>query len=261
MNGCRPFADAADHRTSITLKQQCSSHHYFLFFVPKCGTYVCYVPPMRDTSKYTGILLLDPFLDGLLAPFILPVVKFWVDQKVDAILFGYAVGGGALLTLAFYQALDWWQARRRRALNDPAHIVVISYPLVIAASILGYVPILLYAGIGVNGYFIIAIGTGSFYHFCVRNHVRYLKRRLFTLEERELFDRKADKISQVASIGSMLLLACFAIDPARLDPVTALVACFLLSDIGLLGAFTYFYATLDKQQGAISDAAVELEHT
>jgi hypothetical protein len=62
---------------------------------------------MREaTQKYTGILLLDPFLDGLLTPFILPVMKFWVDQKVDAILFGYAVGAGALLTLAYYQALD-----------------------------------------------------------------------------------------------------------------------------------------------------------
>ena len=98
---------------------------------------------------------------------------------------------------------------------------------VIAATILGYVPILLYAALGADGYFLIAIVTGSFYHFCVRNHLRWLKRRLFTLEERELFDRKADKISQSASIGSMLLLACCALDPARLDPVTALVACFM----------------------------------
>ena len=216
---------------------------------------------MRDRSKYTNILLLDSFLDGLLYPIILPVIKFWVDQKVDATLFGYAVGAGALLTLMYYQAFDWWQARRRRALNEPDYIAVISYPLVIAASILGYVPILLYAGIGVNGYFIIAIGTGSFYYFCTRNHLRYLKRRLFTPEARELFDRKADKISQVASIGSMLLLACFAIDPARLDPVTALVACFLLSDIGLLGAFTYFYATLDKQPSAKYGVESKCGHT
>ena len=206
---------------------------------------------------YTKLLLLDPFLDGLLTPIMLPVYKFWVDQRIDPILFGYAVGAGALLTLAFYQALDWWQAYRRSALNDPAHIVVISYPLVIAATILGYAPILLYAAIGANGYFLIAIGTGSLYHFCVRNHLRYLKRRLFTLEERELFDRKADKISQTASIGSMLLLACFALDPARLDPVTALIACFLLSDIGLLGAFTYFYVTLDAQRGAREGAGTE----
>jgi hypothetical protein len=44
---------------------------------------------MRDTTnKYASVLLLDPFLDGLLSPFIVPVVKFWVDQKVDALLFG-----------------------------------------------------------------------------------------------------------------------------------------------------------------------------
>jgi hypothetical protein len=198
------------------------------------------------TRKYTGILLLDPFLDGLLTPFIVPVVKFWVDQKVDAILFGYAVGAGALLTLAFYQALDRWQERGRAVLNNPAHIAVISYPVVIFASILGYVPVLLYAGFGASGYFIAAIFTGSFYHFCVRNHLRYLKRRLFTLEERELFDRKADKTGQAAAICSMLLLACFMIDPARLDPVTALLACFLLLDVELLGAFTYFFVTLEK---------------
>lgn len=65
---------------------------------------------MRDTTQiHTRILLLDPFLDGLFAPFIVPVIKFWVDQKVDAILFGYAVGAGALLTLVFYQGFDWWQ--------------------------------------------------------------------------------------------------------------------------------------------------------
>jgi hypothetical protein len=120
---------------------------------------------------------------------------------------------------------------------------------VIAASILGYVPVLLYIAFGANGYFIVAIVTGSFYSFCVRNHLRYLKRRLFTNDERELFDRKADKISHVASIGSVLLLTCFMIDPGRLDPVTALVACFLASDIGLLGAFTYFSVTLEKRQG------------
>jgi len=217
---------------------------------------------MRETSKkYTRILLLDPFLDGLLYPIMLPVIKFWVDQKVDAILFGYAVGAGALLTLAFYQALDWWQERKRRELNDPNHIAVIPYPLVIAASILGYVPILLYVSIGVNGYFIIAIGTGSFYYFCTRNHLRYLKRRLFTPEERELFDRKADKISNASSIGSLLLVACFALDPSQTDPVIALVACYLLLDIGLLAGFTYFYFTLDKQQAAKSGSVAELQRT
>lgn len=41
-------------------------------------------------KKYTGILLLDPFPDGLFSPFIVPVVKFWVDRQVNAILFGYA---------------------------------------------------------------------------------------------------------------------------------------------------------------------------
>ena len=89
---------------------------------------------MRDTSKkYAGILLLDPFLDGLLYPIMLPMIKFWVDQKVDAILFGYAVGAGALLTLIYYRIFDWRQKRRRRELNDPDYIAVISYPLVIAA--------------------------------------------------------------------------------------------------------------------------------
>ena len=216
---------------------------------------------MRDTAKYTGVLLLSPFLDGLLTPITLPVIKFWVDQKLEPILFGYAVGGHALLTLAYYQLLDWRQERRRAALGDPAYIAVISYSLVIAASILGYVPILLYAAIGVNGYFIIAIGTGSFYHFCVRNHLRYLKRRLFTLEERELFDRKADKASHVSSIGSMLLLACFVVDPARLDPVIALVGCYLLSDIGLLAGLTYFFVTLGTQCGAEDGAGAERRHT
>jgi hypothetical protein len=217
---------------------------------------------MRDTSKkYTWLLLLDPFLDGLLYPIMLPVVKFWVDQKVDAILFGYAVGAGALLTLSFYQALDWCQERKRRELNDTNYIAVISYPLVIIASILGYVPILLYVSIGVNGYFIIAIGTGSFYYFCIRNHLRYLKRRLFSLEERELFDRKTDKISNASSIGSLLLVACFAVDPARLNPVIALVTCYLLSDIGLLAGFTYFYLTLDRQQATKNASVAELQHT
>ena len=108
---------------------------------------------MRDsTKKYTGILLVDPFLDGLLSPFIVPAVKFWVDQQVDAILFGYAVGAGAVLTLVFYQALDWWQKRRRKVLNDLSHIAVISYPVVLFASALGYVPALLYVVHGVNGY-------------------------------------------------------------------------------------------------------------
>jgi hypothetical protein len=210
---------------------------------------------MRDTShKYTSILLVDPFLDGLLTPITLPVIKFWVDQKLDPILFGYAVGGYALLTLLYYQLLDRRQERRRAALQDPAYIAVISYPLVITATILGYVPILLYAALGANGYFLIAIGTGSFYHFCVRNHLRYLKRRLFTLEERELFDRKADKITQLSSIGSMLLLACLVVDPARLDPVLALVVCYLLSDIGLLAGFTYFFLTLDKECDAKESA-------
>ena len=205
---------------------------------------------MRNTTKkYTGILLLDPFLDGLLSPLIVPVIKFWVDQKVDAVLFGYAVGVGAVLTLVFYRAFDWWQERKRKALNDPSHIAVISYPVVIIASVLGYLPILLYAALGANGYFIIAIFTGSFYYFCVRNHLRYLKRRLFTLEERELFDRKADQIDNVASIGALVLLACFMVDPATLNPAAALVGCFLLSDIGLLGAFTYFYVRLDHQCG------------
>jgi hypothetical protein len=208
---------------------------------------------MRDTSKYTRLLLLDSFLDGLLMPFVLPVVKFWVDQKVDAILVGYEAGAVALLTLLYYRAFDRWQRRRRTVLNDPAYVAVVSYPLVIAATILGYAPILLYAAIGVNGYFIIAMGTGSVYCFCRCNHLRYLKRRLFTQEERELFDRKADETGSVAGLGAMLLLACFALDPARLDPVTALVSCWLLSDIGLLGAFTYFYVTLDKQQGADSN--------
>ncbi len=213
---------------------------------------------MRDTTQiHTRILLLDPFLDGLFAPFIVPVIKFWVDQKVDAILFGYAVGAGALLTLAFYQGLDWWQERRRKVLNNPAHITVITYPVVIAASALGYVPVLLYAGLGADGYFIVAIFTGSFYHFCVRNHLRYLKRRLFTLEERELFDRKADKVSHASAICSMLLLACFMIDPAKMNPATALVGCFLLSDIGLLGAFTYFFIRLEKRHGGKNDARSE----
>ena len=213
---------------------------------------------MRNTSKkYAKILLLDPFLDGLLYPIMLPVLKFWVDQQVDAILFGYAVGAEALLTLAFYQALEWRQERRRKELNDQNHIAIISYPLVIAASILGYVPILLYASLGVNGYFIIAIVTGSFYYFCTRNHLRYLKRRLFTPEERELFDRKADKISNVSSIGSLLLVACFALDPSQMNPVIALVACYLLLDIGLLGGFTYFYFRLDRQ--CVTKASAEVE--
>ncbi|MDL2279118.1 hypothetical protein LJC15_00445 [Desulfovibrio sp. OttesenSCG-928-G11] len=207
---------------------------------------------MRDKTRHTGILLLDPFLDGLLSPLILPIVKFWVDQKLDPVLFGYAVGGNALLTLIFYQLLDWRQKRQRERTGDPAHIATVSFPLVIAASILGYVPILLYARLGVNAYFIIAIGTGSFYFFCVRNHLRYLKRRLFTLEERELFDRKADKVSQISSIGSLALLACIVVDPARLDPVISLVSCYLLADIGLLSGFTYFYLKLDRPaQGAV----------
>ncbi|MDR0465903.1 MAG: hypothetical protein LBH94_00945 [Deltaproteobacteria bacterium] len=215
---------------------------------------------MRNrTSKYTSILLLDPLLSGLITPITLPVIKFWVDQKLDPILFGYAVGAEALLILIFYQALDWLQERRRRALNDPDHITVISYPLVIAATILGYAPILLYAALGVNGYFIIAIVTGSFYHFCVRNHLRYLKRRLFTLEERELFDRKADKTSNLSSIGAMLFLACFVIEPARLEPAVALVGCYLLSDIGLLTGLTYFFCTLDRPSGAQDGAGAELE--
>lgn len=202
---------------------------------------------MRNTVKrYTSILLLDPFLDGLLAPFIVPVAKFWVDQKVDAILFGYAVGADALLTLVFYQALELWQGHKRKVLGDTEYIAVISYPLVIVASILGYVPIFLYASIGANGYFIIAIFTGSFYYFCVRNHLRYLKRRIFTPEERELFDRKADQISNLASIGALLLLICFMVDPAQLNPVGALIGCFLLSDIGLLGAYTYFFIRLER---------------
>ena len=213
---------------------------------------------MRNTSKkYAKILLLDPFLDGLLYPIMLPVLKFWVDQQVDAILFGYAVGAEALLTLAFYQVLEWRQECRRKELNDQNHIAIISYPLVIAASILGYVPILLYASLGVNGYFIIAIVTGSFYYFCTRNHLRYLKRRLFTPEERELFDRKADKISNVSSIGSLLLVACFALDPSQMNPVIALVACYLLLDIGLLGGFTYFYFRLDRQ--CVTKASAEVE--
>jgi hypothetical protein len=208
---------------------------------------------MRDSShKYTSILLLDPFLDGLLTPITLPVIKFWVDQKLDPVLFGYAVGGHALLTLLYYRFLDRHQERRRAFLQDPAHIAVIAYPMVIAATILGYVPILLYAALGANGYFLIAIVTVSFYHFCVSNHLRYLKRRLFTLEEHELFDRKADKISQLSSIASMLLLACLVVDPARLDPALALVVCYLLSDIGLLAGFTYFFLTLDKECGANS---------
>jgi hypothetical protein len=204
----------------------------------------------KTTQKYTGILLLDPFLDGLLSPFIVPVVKFWVDQKIDAVLFGYAVGAGALLTLIYYRVFDWWQKRKRRILNDPEHIAVISYPVMLIAAMLGYVPVLLYVWFGANGYFIVAIFTGSFYYFCVRNHLRYLKRRLFTLEERELFDRKADQISNIASISALVMLTFFIVDPSRLNPVTALVVCFLLSDIGLIGAFTYFFLKLERQNKA-----------
>jgi hypothetical protein len=70
---------------------------------------------MRGTTqKYTGILLLDPFLDGLLSPFILPVVKFWVDQKVDAILFGYAVGTGALLPQSLSPKVSEYSKRKAR---------------------------------------------------------------------------------------------------------------------------------------------------
>ena len=205
--------------------------------------------------------MLDSFLCGLLLPIILPVYKFWVDQKIDPILFGYGVGGYALLTLIYYQALDWWQARRRAALNDPSYLAVISYPMVIIASILGYVPALLYVHIGADGFYIIAIGTGSFYYFCVRNHLRYLKRRLFTLEERELFDRESDKIGHVASIGSILLLACFAVEPARQDPVIALIIYYLVADFGALTGFTYCYLTLDKQPAVKNNAETEFGHT
>ena len=59
----------------------------------------------------------------------------------------------------------------------------------------------------------------------------------------------------------MLLLACFVVDPARLDPVIALVGCYLLSDIGLLAGLTYFYITLDTKRGAEDGAGVEFERT
>ena len=82
---------------------------------------LCYDFPMRYTTKYTDILLPDPFPDGLTAPFILPVVKFRVDQKLDPVLFGYAVGAEALLTLVFYQVLERRQRRMRKALCDPSY--------------------------------------------------------------------------------------------------------------------------------------------
>jgi hypothetical protein len=196
---------------------------------------------MRESTKYTGILLLDPFLDGLTAPFILPVLKFWVDQKLDPVLFGYAVGVEAALVLLFYQILEWRQKHERKVRRDPDYILSIPYSLVLAASAIGYVPVLLYLYVGVNAYFVIALFTGSFYYFCIRNHLAYLKRCLFSPEERELFDRKADKIGHVTSILSIGLLALIFIDPATVNPVKALVCCFLLSDIGLLAGFTFFH--------------------
>jgi hypothetical protein len=203
---------------------------------------------MRETTRYTNMLLLDPFLDGLTAPFILPVVKFWVDQKLDPILFGYAVGAEALLTLVFYQILEWRQRGMRKALRDPSYIAEIPYPVVIVATIAAYIPVVLYFLLGVNGYFVVALFTGSLYFFCVRNHLRSLKRRLFTLEERELFDRKADTMARAASIFSLLLLSLIFIDPAALNPVTALISCFFVSDVGLLSGFTYFYCVQNRNK-------------
>jgi hypothetical protein len=75
----------------------------------------------------------------------------------------------------------------------------------------------------------------------------YLKRCLFSPEQRELFDRKADKLGQVTRILSMGLLALVFIDPAELNPVKALVFCFFISDIGLLSGFTYFHFVMKKE--------------
>jgi hypothetical protein len=42
----------------------------------------------------------------------------------------------------------------------------------------------------------------------------------------------------------MALLAYVVLEPDRLEPTSALLVCFLLSDIGLLAGFTYFFITL-----------------
>ena len=96
-----------------------------------------------------------------------------------------------------------------------------------------------------DGYFTVAVFTGTLYFFCVRNQLRSLKRRIFTPEERELFGRKADTMTRAASIFSLLLSFIF-IDPAALNPVTALGGCFFVSDVGLLSGFTYFYCVLNR---------------
>jgi hypothetical protein len=207
------------------------------------------IPELRGGKhvRASGILLLDPLLDGLLTPFIVPIIKFWVDQKIEPLLFGYAIGVEAALVLLFYQALEWLQKRRRIILNNPAYIQSVPFAAVLVSTALAYTPVLLYLHIGVNIYFVIAIFTGSFYFFCVRNHLAYLKRCLFSPEQRELFDRKADKLSHVTRILSMGLLALVFIDPAELNPVKALVFCFFISDIGLLSGFTYFHFVIKKE--------------
>lgn len=200
---------------------------------------------MGKRTTFPGILLLDPFLDGLLTPFILPVIKFWVDQKVDPLLFGYAAGAEAFLTILLYKILDNYQERQRRLLRKKNYIAHIPYGFVALATLSAYVPALLYMNIGADGYFMMAVVTGSFYYFCTRNYLAYIKRRIFSPEERELFDRKADKINRLSSIAAIGALLVYSLEPADMDPVTALIVCFVLSDIGLFAGFTYFYCTVE----------------
>jgi hypothetical protein len=134
----------------------------------------------------------------------------------------------------------------RARLKDETYIQSVPYTLVIVATVLAYLPLLLYFQFGVNGYFVLAVFTGSFYFFCIRTHLAYLKRHLFSPEERELFDRRADKIHHCTTILSMSLLALVFINPADLNPVVALAVCFLLSDFGLLIGFTYLRLRLGK---------------
>jgi hypothetical protein len=136
--------------------------------------------------------------------------------------------------------LDKIQNRKRIKYNNTEYIYELPFWLVILFVLLMYFPILLYIKAGVDVFFTVSLFSGAFYSFVVHNYYRYICRVVWTVEERELLDRRIDKVGSLSNLCGLFILLCVAMDAGEFPPVKYMFLFYLFVDGGLVWMMVWF---------------------
>jgi hypothetical protein len=201
---------------------------------------------MSSKEKFLKIIYLDCILESLFVPILWPVYAFYVTQKVNPLLLGYAMGMGSLVDLVLYYLLDRKQDAKRKELGDDEYIYEMPFYMAILAVIIDLLQVFCYIIMSLNYFYFTQIITGSVVAFVFTNNYRYMYRVVLTTNERELVERKLSKCRSILQIVSIALLFSIDLEPSKLSPIRYLALFYITSEIGAIITIIWFHTCEQK---------------